>query len=229
MFEVKAGSEDANIRGIARGDELGTAIVTWHKSMGEAGRIASTFVCCPPSAVEEDSNVSNKENAQNVSTSPSEEDRFVVQGSGLSVDVAASAADRSASHSAPDTQHTIPLDERFPVTVEPINPPKRMMVGEPVDIQVLIVNHGSKNLDLQLQMRLPLMKGIVVYGQSFRNLGELSPSGGSVVSKIRLIAMVPGLFFVGGCYIVDLNSGMEIKQPNLMSIFVQNNVNSKEP
>jgi hypothetical protein len=231
MFEVKAASEDANIRGIARGDELGKAIVTWHKAMGEAGRIASTFVYCPPSAVEEDLNSNNKENnpsANGSTASHQEEDRFVVQGSGLSVDVAASAADRSASHSPSEIPNTIPLDDRFPVTVEPINPPKRMMVGEPVDIQVLIVNHGTKNLDLQLQMRLPLMKGIVVYGQSFRNLGEIPPNGGSVVSKIRLIAMVPGLFFVGGCFVVDLNSGMEIKQPNLFSVFVENNSNTKD-
>ena len=65
------------------------------------------------------------------------------------------------------------------------------------------------------------MKGIVVYGQSFRNLGEIPPNGGSVVSEIRLIAMVPGLYFVGGCFVVDLNSGMEIQQPNLLSIFVE--------
>ncbi len=227
MFEVKAASEDANIRGIARGDELGKAIVTWHKAMGEAGRIASTYVFCPPSAVED-----NKENHMNrpgsdkqLAEEGPEQDRFVVQGSGLSVDVAASAADRSASSSiSHETQmQAIPLDDRFPVTVEPVNPPKRMTVGVPVDIQVLIVNHGTKTMDLQLQMRLSLMKGVVVYGQSFKNLGEIPPNGGSVVSKIKLIAMVPGLFFVGGCYVVDLASGMEIKQPNLLSVFVETN------
>ena len=228
MFEVGAVSEDANIRGIAKGDELGKAIVTWHKSMGEAGRIASTFVYCPPSAVEDSlNNNTNAENSGNSSQGQSQnmngdgEDRFVVQGSGLSVDVAASAADRSSSHSA-EIPNVKPLDDRFPVTVEPISPPNRMVIGEPVDVQVLIVNHGAKQLNLQLQMRLPLMKGVVVYGQSFRNLGEIQPNGGSVVSKIRLIALVPGLFFVGGCYVVDLNSGMEIKQPNLLSVFVEN-------
>jgi hypothetical protein len=96
-----------------------------------------------------------------------------------------------------------------------------MLVGEPVDIQVLIVNHSSKPLNLQLQMRLPLMKGVVVYGQSFKNLSMIQPNGGSIVSNICLIAMVPGLFCVGGCYIVDLNSGMEIKQPNLLSVLVE--------
>jgi len=213
MFEVKAASEDAAMRGIARGDELGKAIVTWHKAMGEAGRIASTFVYCPPSAVGEE----KKDNAD-----IQEEDRFVVQGSGLSVDVAASAADRSASHAPSEIPNTTPLDDIYTVTVEPISPPNKMTVGEPVDVQVLIVNHGAKVLDLQLQMRLPLMKGVVVYGQSFRNLGKIQPNGGSVVSKLRLVAMVPGLFFVGGCFVVDLNSGMEIKQPNLLSIFVEN-------
>lgn len=212
LFEVKAASENAALRGIASGDELGKAIVTWYKAMGEAGRIASTFVYCPPSAVDDEikeSSIHGKES------------RFVVQGSGLSVDVAASAADRSATHSPSEISKIKPLDERFPVTVEPISPPSSMLVGEPVDIQVLIVNHSSKPLNLQLQMRLPLMKGVVVYGQSFKNLSMIQPNGGSIVSNICLIAMVPGLFCVGGCYIVDLNSGMEIKQPNLLSVLVE--------
>ena len=209
IFEIKAASENAVLRGIASGDELGKAIVTWHKAMGEAGRIASTFVYCPPSAVDDESKENN------------EDSRFVVQGSGLSVDVSASAADRSAVHSPSEIPKVKPLDDRFPVTVEPISPPGSMVVGEPVDVQVLIVNHSGKAMNVQLQMRLTLMKGVVVYGQSFKNLGEIQPNGGSVVSNICLIAMVPGLFCVGGCYIVDLNTGMEIQQPSLLSVLVE--------
>jgi len=209
IFEVKAASENAVLRGIASGDELGKAIVTWHKAMGEAGRIASTFVYCPPSAVDDESEENN------------EDSRFVVQGSGLSVDVSASAADRSAAHSPSEIPKVKPLDDRFPVTVEPISPPGSMVVGEPVDVQVLIVNHSGKAMNVQLQMRLTLMKGVVVYGQSFKNLGEIQPNGGSVVSNVCLIAMVPGLFCVGGCYIVDLNTGIEIQQPNLLSVLVE--------
>jgi len=212
LFEVKAASESAALRGIASGDELGKAIVTWYKAMGEAGRIASTFVYCPPSAVDDENNENSARD---------KESGFVVHGSGLSVDVAASAADRSAAHSHSEFPNIKPLDDRFPVTVEPISPPSSMLVGEPVDIQVLIVNHSSKPMNLQLQMRLPLMKGVVVYGQSFKNLSMIQPNGGSLVSNICLIAMVPGLFYVGGCYIVDLNSGMEIKQPNLLNVLVE--------
>ena len=236
MFEVKAASEQSNMRGIARGDELGKAVVTWHKAMGEAGRIASTFVYCPANAVEESLDGIANANKENVNMNMSMntsirsansnihnaqgtgDDRFVVNGSGLSVDVAASAADRSADHNNTNIE---PLDDRFPVTVEPINPPKRMMVGEPANVQVLVVNHSTQTMNLQLQMRLPLMKGIVVYGQSFRNLGEIPPNGGSMVTDVQLIAMVPGLFFVGGCFMVDLNSGREIQQPHLLSIFVE--------
>jgi len=151
-----------------------------------------------------------------------DEDRFVVHGSGLSVDVAASAADRSASHAPSEIPNQKPLDDVYTVTVEPVSPPSKIALCEPVDVQVLIVNHGTKSLDLQMQMRLPQMKGVVICGQSFKNLGTIAPNGGSAVSTIRLIAMVPGLFFVGGCFVVDLNSGMEIKQPNLFSVFVEN-------
>jgi len=217
MFEVKAASENAALRGIARGDELGKAIVTWRKAMGEAGRIASTFVYCPPSAATAENEVLAAESGSN-----EEEDRFVVHGSGLSVDVAAASANRSASHAPSEIPNVKPLDDVYPVTVTPISPPSHMAIGEPMDVQVLIVNHGEKVLNLQIQMRLSLMKGVLVTGQSFKNLGEIQPNGGSVVSKIRLLAMLPGLFFIRGCHIVDLNTGMEIKQPTLFSVYVEN-------
>ncbi len=234
MFEVKAASENAAIRGIAKGDELGKAIVTWRKAMGEAGRIASTYVYCPPSAatntneekkdgmssVAGSGSVSSGKHGQSSSSSGDEDDRFVVHGSGLSVDVAAASASRSASHAPSEIPNVRPLDDIYPVTVESINPPSKMTIGDPIDLQLLIVNHGTKKLNLQLQMRLPQMKGVVITGQSFKNLGEIAPNGGSVISKIQIMAMLPGLFFAKGCFVVDLNSGMEIKQPNLFSVFV---------
>ncbi len=241
LFTVKAASEDAALRGIARGDELGKAVVTWRKAMGEAGRIASTFVCCPSSDVGsafEDRETSKMKNVNNYRTKSSnmsssddtfdadileegQEDRFVVHGSGLSVDVAASAARSAASYAPSEIPNIRPLDAIFPVTVEPIDPPSRMTVGKPIRVQLLVVNHGNKVQNLQLQMRLPLMKGVVVCGQSFQNLGEISPEGGSRVTSITLVAMAPGLFFVRGCFIVNLNTGMEVKQPALFNIFVE--------
>ena len=228
LFQVEAGSEDAALRGIARGDALGNAVVTWHKAMGEAGRIASAALVCPPSRVLEEE-VVDLSGGTNGGTSGGglkdlshpEKDGFVVHGSGLSVDVAASAVDRSASSHAPsEIPNQKPLDSIFPVTVEPIDPPSTMKVGVPVEVKLLIVNHGPKIQNLQLQMRLPEMTGVVVCGASFQNLGEIAPNGGSHVRTIRLIAMLPGLFYVKGCFVVDLSSGLEIGQPALFSTFV---------
>jgi hypothetical protein len=231
LFNVGAASDDAALRGIARGDELGKAVVTWRKAMGEAGRIASTFLFCPASAMvdeEKKDNNGNTRNGQIREQFNPEKDRFVVHGSGLSVDVAAAAADRSASHAPSEIPNHKPLDEIFPVTVEPINPPSIMQVGVPVEVKLLVVNHGAKIQNMQLQMRLPEMKGVVVCGQSFQNLGEISPNGGSHVSTIRLMAMLPGLFFVNGCFVVDLSSGLEIAQPALFSTFVEANMKDDE-
>ena len=65
------------------------------------------------------------------------------------------------------------------------------------------------------------MTGVVVCGPSFVNLGNVAQSGGSCTIDLRLVALVAGLFSVQGCYIVDLNSGMEMKQPALFDVFVK--------
>lgn len=222
LFLVKASSQDATLRGIACGDELGKAVFTWRKAMGEAGRIASTSVLCPPSypsallGGDFDGSGTNE-----ISRAIMGASKFVVHGSGLSVDAAAAAANRSASHSPDSGGPTGGLDEILPVTVEPIDPPTTMKLAEPQEVQLLIVNHSDKAMDLQLQMRLSQMSGVVVCGPSFKNLGEVSPSGGSCVMGIRLVALVAGLFRAQGCCIVDLTSGKEIPQPPLFSVFVE--------
>ena len=244
LFKVKAASDDAALRGIAKGDELGRAIVTWRKSMGEAGRIASTFLRCPPSdvgkAIEEREAMKmkkvtmNQKYVKNKSLLDGDddddelhtlddglEDRFVVHGSGLSVDVAACAAEQSAALHSPSNKNSIKsLDAIFPVTVEPIDPPSRMVIGKPVKVQLLVVNHGTKAQNLQLQLRLVSMKGVVVSGQSFQNLGEIGPDGGSDIATVTFVAVARGLFHVTGCCIVNLNTGIEVKQPALFSVFV---------
>jgi len=233
LFTVKAATDDAALRGIAHGDELGKAVVTWRKAMGETGRIASTFVYCPKSNVgrgfEEKANrhghghptITKTMEDHKEEMEQEEEERLVVHGSGLSVDVAASAAQRSSISHAPSEISSIKsLDMIFPVTVEPIDPPTRMKVGQPVKVRLLVVNHGTRRQNLQLQMRLPLMKDVVVCGPSFQNLGDIAPEGGSEVASVTLIALTRGLFFVKGCFVVDLNTGMEIKQPALFSILV---------
>mmetsp|Transcript_36819 Transcript_36819/g.44386 ORF Transcript_36819/g.44386 Transcript_36819/m.44386 type:complete len:495 (+) Transcript_36819:156-1640(+) len=208
LFNVSASSHDATLKGLACGDELGKAVFTWRKAMGEKGRISSTTVLCPPCGVDP--------------TNPrsSGGGKYVVHGSGLSVDAAAAAANRVSSAGA-DSGNNNALGEALPVTVEPIDPPSLMKLAVPQEVQLLIVNHSDKPMHLQLQMRLNHMSGVVVCGPSFKNLGNVSSAGGSCVVGVRLVALVAGLFRAQGCVIVDLSSGREIAQPPLFSVFVE--------
>ena len=215
LFLVRAASEDAALRGIACGDELGKAVFAWRKAMGESGRIASASVRCPPA---QPPGLVSEDGTTSVVAASS---KFVVHRSGLSVDAAAAAANRLARGEG-SAQHTPQsnLDKLLPVTVEPIDPPTRLELGKPVEIKLLVVNHSSETMSLQLQMRLAQMSGVVVCGRSFKNLGEVPPSGGSSVVEIRVVALVAGMFYVQGCSVVDLISGREVAQPPLFNVFV---------
>lgn len=204
LFYVSAESEAAALRGIAFGDELGQACVTYHKTMGESGKMYSSTVVCPPTSYN-DGNSSSQ---------------FVVHGSGLSVDVAAASVQRSSSGRR-NSNESGSLDELLPVTVEPIDPPSNMKLSVPQKVSLLVVNHSTKPMSLQLQMRLPNMNGIVICGQSFITLGEIPSSGGSCTIDVNFIALAAGLFSVQGCYVVDMTTGMEIKQPALFNAFVE--------
>jgi len=204
LFDVSAESEAAALRGIAFGDELGQACVTYHKAMGETGKLYSSTVVCPPTSF-----------TQGTSNS------FVVHGSGLSVDVAAAAVQRSSSNRRSSNESGTSLDVLLPVTVEPISPPSKMKLSIPQTVSLLVVNHSGKPMTLQLQMRLPNMNGVVICGQSFITLGEIPPNGGSCTIDVNFIALVAGMFPVHGCYIVDMTTGMEIQQPALFNVFVE--------
>ncbi|KAL7536614.1 hypothetical protein ACHAXR_007295 [Thalassiosira sp. AJA248-18] len=208
LFSVKAESEAAALRGIACGDDLGQAVLTYQKAMGEMGKVYSAVVVCPPTSY-----MSQAGSSDNVANS-----KFVVHRSGLSVDVAAASAQRSMSG---QRNNEGSLDERLPVTVEPIDPPSTMKLSVPKTVSLLIVNHSSQTMNLQLQMRLSDMTGVVVCGPSFISLGGVPPSGGSCTTDVRLVALVAGLFSVQGCYIVDLSSGMELCQSNLFDVFIE--------
>mmetsp|Transcript_20867 Transcript_20867/g.45223 ORF Transcript_20867/g.45223 Transcript_20867/m.45223 type:complete len:489 (-) Transcript_20867:3172-4638(-) len=216
LFSVKAESEVAALRGIACGDDLGQAVLTYHKAMGELGKIYSSVVVCPPTSFLNQGNGAS----DNITNS-----KFVVHRSGLSVDVAAASAERSLSG---QRNNQGSLDETLPVTVEPIDPPSSMKLSVPETVSLLIVNHSSKPMNLQIQMRLSDMTGVVVCGPSFVNLGAVPPSGGSCTIDVRLVALVAGLFAVQGCYIVDMSSGMELQQPALFDIFVKPPDNEEE-
>jgi hypothetical protein len=202
LFSVKAESESAALRGIAFGDELGKAYVVFTKTMGETGRLYSSSVVCPPTSYLLDDGSKNS--------------KFVVQSSGLSVDVAAASAQRSSFG-----QGNGSLDEILPVTVEPIDPPSTMRLSVPEKISLLVVNHSNQAMNLQIQMRLSRMSGVVVCGPSYVTLGSVPGSGGSCTIDFRLVALVAGLFSVSGCFIVDLTTGMEVEQPVLFDVFAK--------
>ena len=103
LFLVKAATEDAKLRGIACGDELGKAVFTWRKAMGEAGRISSTAISCP----EAEGLMKDGDSTDQILMGAGS--RFVVHGSGLSVDVAASAASRAANRKGNTVERALDL------------------------------------------------------------------------------------------------------------------------
>ena len=210
LFSVRAESEAAALRGIACGDDLGQACLQYHKAMGEQGKVYSSVVVCPPTAY--------LNQVGNNGASDTTKSKFVVHRSGLSVDVAAASAQRSMSG---QRNNDGSLDETLPVTVEPITPPSTMKLSSPEKISLLIVNHSSQSMNLQIQFRLSEMNGVVICGPSFISVGEVPSMGGSCTIDLRLVALVGGLFSVKGCYIVDLLSGKELKQPPLFDVFVK--------
>jgi hypothetical protein len=205
LFSVKLESEKAALRGIACYDDLGRSVLSYHKAMGELGLVYSNVVVCPPTSYLSQGNGADNEVA-----------KFVVHRSGLSADVAAASATRSTSGQRNEES----LDETLPVTVEPIDPPSTMTLSVPAQVTLLIVNHSGQSMNLQLQMRLSDMTGVVVCGPSFISLGEVPPLGGSCTIDVRLVALVAGLFSVEGCFIVDLSTGKELQQPALFDVFV---------
>ena len=59
------------------------------------------------------------------------------------------------------------------------------------------------------------------------NLGDITPNRVIVVNSMQLIAIVLESFVFGGCFMVDLKSGMKIEQPKFLSILVVKNSNMK--
>lgn len=232
LFHIRAVSPEAQTRGIAVGDALGRAVVTWVKTMGEAGQMVSTEIMCPPSyppslLQQQPGNSSSSTNSSSIALLS--QSGFVMYKSGLSVDVAASAADKTDGYITNETIVTsnsttnttrVTLDDIFPVTVDPIDPPTQMTLGTSYSATLCIINHSDVSLNLQLQFRLPDMFGVVISGKSFINVGEVGGYGGSSVTQVQLVPLMSGLCQVTGCYVVDLNSGKEIGMPPLFDVFV---------
>jgi trafficking protein particle complex subunit 13 len=143
MFSVEASSKEAQLRGIAGGDRIGRAVIQWRKAMGESGTIYSAPIHCPrANPVFDQVGPGGRLTCSN----------FVVHRSGLTVDVAA------AAHTGSDLIH------RFPVTMEPIDPPARAVLNVPIKVQFLIVNHTTQSINIQVNFAKSDMKGVVVHG-----------------------------------------------------------------
>ena len=179
LFKVEATAESAKLRGLAANDLLGTAIVTWRKSMGEKGTVKSDPIYCPPARI----------------------DGPIFQ-SGLTVDVAASKSPAA----------------NLSVTVEPIDPPRRMVLQVPTKLQFLVVNHTDDDKTLQLQFR---SSGLSVYGASSLSLGTVPGSGGSKVAVVNFVALTAGLLRLEGCWVIDQATDTAIAQPPLLDVFVE--------
>lgn len=224
LFRVTAHSRDAILRGIAAGDLLGRAVVTWRKAMGETGRVSSAPLHCPAVVVPP---IAPLDDGEGAGSPP-----FVVHKSGLSVDVAAAAAASQARGGPPDASD---WSVRLPVTVEAIDPPARLKLHVARPVQFLVVNHAPQPRTLQVQFSLGgVVKsgganhladggsaGVAVCGRSVQTLDHVPPNGGSAVVTATLLPLAAGLLTMGGCAVVDLLSGQEIPQPPLFRVLVE--------
>lgn len=201
LFRVRATSETARSRGLAAGDALGQAAVTWRKSMGEGGTVygrdggddpGQKMTYCPPARVGDDDGRGGGP----------------VFRSGLTVDVAAQRATKDGDH------------RHLTVTVEPIDPPRRMTLGVPTRLQFLVVNHVPDARALQLRFRSGDGGGLAVYGASGLSLGVVPGAGGSRVATVNFVALTAGLLRLGGCHVVDHATDTAIAQPPLLDVFV---------
>ena len=200
MFSIEASSKEAQLRGIAGGDRLGRAAIQWCKAMGESGTIYSAPIHCPrANPVFDQVGRSGRLTCSN----------FVVHRSGLTVDVAAAASTGSE------------LVNRFPVTIEPIDPPATATLNVPIKVQFLVVNHTNQPMNLQVKFSSDDTKGIVVHGTMSKNIGEVPENGGSTVSLVGFLPLATGLFTISGCSLVDLTTGQEILQPPMFQTLVK--------
>jgi hypothetical protein len=159
---------------------------------------------------------------------------FVVHQSGLSVDVAAAAAAAAQSRAGQQQQPPAAaggdaagdLSRLLAVTVEPIDPPASMRLHVPRPVQLLVVNHSTQPLAVQVRFDAsdaadPRGRGIVACGATRLTLGSVPPNGGSAVASVTLVALSTGLLAAGGCRAVDLASGREVAQPPLFRALVE--------
>eukprot|EP00934_Nitzschia_sp_Nitz4_P001629 Nitzschia sp. Nitz4//scaffold22_size323478//125838//127525//NITZ4_000525-RA/size323478-augustus-gene-0.233-mRNA-1//-1//CDS//3329542989//1629//frame0 len=203
-------------QGMAAGDVLGQAVLTWRKSCGELGRRPTAEIVVPSLGLQLNTN-------DPVGLMEGSNHSFVTHLKGkspLSVDVAAAAAGSGANLPT----ETNALDRSLPITVEPIHPPSRVNVGEPFSLELLVINHSERERSLQLQFLSEHMAGVSICGSSFKNLPIVEGQGGSTVVSMRFLPLVGGLVKLGGCNLIDMNEGVSIPQPPICQVLVESGV-----
>ena len=183
------------VKGIKDGDQIGKSIFTWRKACGEVGRMASIPVTC------QSSHVLLHDNDPRGTAKPTH-----------------TIAKNSMNTIGSEHQNT--LDPVFPVTVEPINPPRQLKLGIPFDVEFFVQNHSNEFISAQLQFRSDLMKGILVCGPSSKNLEDIPANGGSATVLVRFIALSAGLAQLTGCYVANLATGQSTPQPPMLNTMV---------
>lgn len=167
---------------------------------------------------------------------------LVVYRSGLTIDVAASAASlarTNPNHSNIPKNMIRSLANQYPITIEPIEPPSTMKLHTPQTISFLIVNHTEQNVSIQVQFRhhnanmvsssssasssMSITPSLQVCGNhSYYNIEDIPGNGGSkMISHIQFMPLyTTGLCTLMGCIIMDLITGQEIIQPPLFTTYV---------
>jgi len=186
---------------IQAGDELGTATFTWRKACGEMGRMKSSLLICPNATIMLGTGNPTTTKGENGKPLPSDTPSAAIM-PGMSQD------------------RQLAPGQKLHVTVEPIDPPTKVQIGQPFHIEFLVVNHSEKYMTLQLQFRLGQVIGISVCGPSFKNLDEVPGNGGNVRVSVRFIALTAGLLQLRGCCVADLSTGLAIPQPSLCNTLV---------
>ena len=189
---------------IAVGADLGKAVFSWRKAMGESGRVESPTVYCP-----------TREGAGG-STTKEPGLLPVAHRSGETGDNAAAAkSSRERGGGGGDAAGITRA-----VTVDPLSPPEKMRLNIESTVTLRLTNHGPSPVDASLHLRLKGMSGVVVSGPSCQGVGSIPP-GGSADVAVRLLGIVAGLCQVSGCFVVDAITGKEIAQPPLFNVLVE--------
>ncbi|KAL3674652.1 hypothetical protein V7S43_000592 [Phytophthora oleae] len=94
--------------------------------------------------------------------------------------------------------------------------PKEVVVGQPFLAAVSVTNNSTRTMALQLQFRKELMHGIVCSSASYQNLDVMEAKTMRTV-WMEFLPVVGGLQALGGPVCVDIRSGQEFAQADVLA------------